>query len=43
MRTAGAPRRQLMTGDRVRVDGVPHVVIGISGTGVRLADEALAR
>ena len=29
-----------MTGDRVRVDGVPHVVIGISGTGVRLADEA---
>ena len=29
-----------MIGDRVRVDGVPHVVIGVSGTGVRLADEA---
>lgn len=40
MRTAGAPRRQLVIGDRVRVDGVPHVVIGVSGTGVRLADEA---
>ena len=39
MRTGGAPRRQLVIGDRVRVDGVPHVVIGVSGTGVRLADE----
>ncbi len=29
-----------MIGDRVRVDGVPHVVTGISGTGVRLADAA---
>ncbi len=29
-----------MIGDRVGVDGVPHVVIGVSGTGVRLADEA---
>ena len=39
MRTGGA-RRRLVIGDRVSVDGVPHVVIGVSGTGVRLADEA---
>ena len=30
---------QLVIGDRVRVDGVPQVVIGVSGTGVRLAGE----
>ena len=31
---------QLGIGDRIRVDDVPHVVIGVSGTLVRLADEA---
>jgi putative transposase len=40
VRTAGAPRRRLVIADGVRADGVPHVVIGVSGTGVRLADEA---
>jgi putative transposase len=38
VRAAGA-RRRLVIGDRVRVDGVPRVVIGISGMGVRLAGE----
>ena len=33
-------RRRVGVGDRVRVDGVTHVVIGVSGTRVRLADEA---
>ncbi len=33
-------RRQVAVGDRVRVDGVGHIVIGVSGTRVRLADEA---
>ncbi|MQA63862.1 MAG: hypothetical protein GEU86_20890 [Actinophytocola sp.] len=33
-------RRRLAVGDRVRVDGVGHIVIGVSGTRVRLADEA---
>lgn len=32
-------RRRLAVGDRVRVDGVGHIVIGVSGTWVRLADE----
>ena len=36
--SAGA-RRRLVIGDRVRVDGVPRVVIGISGAEVRLAGE----
>ncbi|MQA64240.1 MAG: DDE-type integrase/transposase/recombinase [Actinophytocola sp.] len=30
----------MAVGDRVRVDGVGHIVIGVSGTRVRLADEA---
>jgi hypothetical protein len=34
------PRRRLAVGDRVRVDGVPHVVIGVAGTRVRMASEA---
>lgn len=34
------PRRWVAVGDRVRVDGVGHIVIGVSGTQVRLADEA---
>ncbi|HEY5877763.1 MAG TPA: Mu transposase C-terminal domain-containing protein [Nakamurella sp.] len=33
-------RRRLAVGDRVRIDGVPHVVIGVSGIGLRLVDEA---
>jgi hypothetical protein len=33
-------RRRVGVGDRVRVDGVGHIVIGVSGTRVRLADEA---
>ncbi len=33
-------RRRLAIGDRVRAGGVPHIVIGVSGSGVRLADEA---
>ena len=35
-----APRRRVAVGDRVRVDGVGNIVIGVSGTQVRLADEA---
>ena len=31
-------RRRVGVGDRVRVDGVTHIVIGVSGTQVRLAD-----
>jgi putative transposase len=34
------PRRRLAVGDRVRVDGVPHVVIGLAGTRARMASEA---
>jgi hypothetical protein len=37
--SAGGARRLLAIGDRVRVDGVPRVVIGVSGTQVRLAGE----
>ncbi len=37
--SAGGARRRLVIGDRVRVDGVPRVVIGVSGTEVRLAGE----
>jgi Mu transposase, C-terminal len=37
---AAGPRRRLAAGDRVLLDGAPHVVIGVSGTRVRLADEA---
>jgi transposase InsO family protein len=33
-------RRRVAVGDRVRVDGVGHVVIGVTGTRVRLADGA---
>jgi hypothetical protein len=33
-------RRRLAVGDRVCVDGASHIVIGVSGTRVRLADEA---
>jgi hypothetical protein len=33
-------RQRLAVGDRVRVEGVGHIVIGVSGTRVRLADEA---
>lgn len=33
-------RRRLGIADRIRVEGVPHVVIGVSGTTVRMADEA---
>ena len=33
-------RQRLAVGDRVRIDGVAHTVIGVSGTRVRLADEA---
>lgn len=32
-------RRRLAVGDRVRVGGVGHILIGVSGTRVRLADE----
>jgi hypothetical protein len=39
VRTADA-RRRLAIGDRVCIDGAPHIVIGFSGTVVRLADEA---
>ncbi len=37
---SGARRRRVGIGDRVRVGGVPSVVIGVSGMVVRLADEA---
>jgi hypothetical protein len=33
-------RRGVALGDRIRVDGVLHVVIGVSGPRVRLADDA---
>lgn len=33
-------RQQLRVGDRIRVDGVEQVVIGVSGTAMRLVDEA---
>ena len=33
-------RRRVAVGDRVRVDGVAHIVIGVAGTRVRLADRA---
>jgi hypothetical protein len=33
-------RRRVGVGARVRVEGVGHIVIGVSGTRVRLADEA---
>jgi transposase InsO family protein len=33
-------RRRVAVGDRVRVDGVAHIVIGVTGTRVRLADGA---
>jgi transposase InsO family protein len=32
--------RRVGIGDRILVDGVPNIVIGVSGTWVRLADEA---
>jgi transposase InsO family protein len=35
-----ARRRRVGVGDRVRVDGVANVVISVTGTRVRLADEA---
>ena len=34
------PRRRVAVGDRVRVDGVDHTVIGVSGPRVRLASDA---
>jgi transposase InsO family protein len=33
-------RQQLRVGDRIRVDGVEQVVIGVSGTAIRLVGEA---
>ncbi len=34
-----APRGVLRLGDRVRLDGEEHVVVGLSGTSVRLAGD----
>src|SRR5215207_6681556 len=33
-------RRRIAVGDRVRVDGIDHIVIGLVGPRVRLADDA---
>jgi putative transposase len=37
---SGARRRRVGVGDRILADGVPSVVVGVSGTRVRLADDA---
>jgi hypothetical protein len=37
---SGARRRRVGIGDRIRVDGTPNVVISVTGTRIRLADEA---
>ncbi len=37
---SSARRRGIGVGDRVGVDGAPHVVLSVTGTRVRLADEA---
>jgi transposase InsO family protein len=37
---SGARRRRVGTGDRILVGGVPNVVVSVSGTRVRLADDA---
>src|SRR5262249_17502174 len=36
---SGARRRRVGIGDRILVEGAPSVVVGVTGTGVRMADQ----